>query len=402
MSSADSQGTPSPPERRHRASGITIPGFVLKNALRNGRRAMLTVLSVAVSCALLVTLLTLQRELTVPPESEAASFRIIARNKVSLAQPLPARQRSTIEKIPGVRQVSPFTYFGGLFRDETTTSWAQFAVDPARFRELILEGKIIEGVYGDWVKDRNGCMLGADTARRYGLKLGDKLRFTGTFYPVDLELTIAVIYAGTIDDRNCFFHHALLDQLMDDWGMVGTWYMMADSAESVDGVIEGVNAAFENTSAEVRAETERAFQLGFVSMFGNVKMLFGSISAVVVFTLILVCVSTMSMAIRERFRELAVLKALGFRRRELFAFILAESFGLSMLGAFVGIGGAWLFWSTINLQKLSQGFLVYFEVTPRIMATGGIVAALLGTVAAIGPSVSVARMSVVSGLKTLD
>ena len=402
MSSADSQGTPSPSERRPRASGITIPGFVLKNALRNGRRAMLTVLSVAVSCALLVTLLTLQRELTVPPESEAASFRIIARNKVSLAQPLPARQRSTIEKIPGVRQVSPFTYFGGLFRDETTTSWAQFAVDPARFRELILEGKIIEGSYDAWVKNRNGCMVGADTLRRYGLKVGDKLRFTGTFYPVDLELIIETVYAGTIDDRNCFFHHALLDQLMDDWGMVGTWYMMADSAESVDGVIERVNAAFENTSAEVRAETERAFQLGFVSMFGNVKMLFGSISAVVVFTLILVCVSTMSMAIRERFRELAVLKALGFRRRELFAFILAESFGLSMLGAFVGIGGAWLFWSTINLQKLSQGFLVYFEVTPRIMATGGIVAALLGIVAAIGPSISVARMSVVSGLKTLD
>jgi len=88
--------------------------------------------------------------------------------------------------------------------------------------------------------------------------------------------------------------------------------------------------------------------------------------------------------------------------RYLFAFILAESFCLSMLGAFVGIGGAWLFWSTINLQKLTQGFLVYFEVTPRIMATGGIVAALLGIVAAIGPSVSVARMSVVSGLKTLD
>ena len=402
MSDPGSQTAPSRTERRPRASGLSIAGFVLKNALRNGRRALLTVLSVAMSCALLVTLLTLQRELTVPPESEAASFRIIARNKVSLAQPLPARQRATIEKIPGVRQVSPFTYFGGLFRDETTTSWAQFAVDPARFRELILEGKIIEGVYDDWVKDRNACMLGADTVRRYGLKLGDKLRFTGTFYPVDLELTVAVIYAGTIDDRNCFFHHALLDQLMDDWGMVGTWYLMADSAEAVDVVIERVNAAFENTSAEVRAETERAFQLGFVSMFGNVKLLFGSISAVVVFTLILVCVSTMSMAIRERFRELAVLKALGFRRRELFAFILAESFGLSMLGALVGIGGAWLFWSTINLQKLTQGFLVYFEVTPRIMATGGMVAALLGIVAAIGPSVSVARMSVVAGLKTLD
>jgi putative ABC transport system permease protein len=402
---SDAGGHPQPaatPRGRHRAPGISIPGFVLKNALRNGRRALLTVLSVAISCALLVTLMTLQRELTVPPESESASFRIIARNKVSLAQPLPARQITTIEKLPGVRQVSPFTYFGGLFRDETVTSWAQFAVDPARFRELILEGKILEGTYEAWVRDRNSCLMGADTMRRYGLKVGDSLRFRGTFYPVDLQLTIAAVYAGTVDDRNCFFHHALLDQLMDDWGMVGTWYLIADSADAVDGVLERVNAAFENTSAEVRAETERAFQLGFISMIGNVKLLFGSISAVVVFTLILVCVSTMSMAIRERFRELAVLKALGFRRRELFAFILAESFGLSMLGAVVGIGGAWLFWSTINLQRLTQGFLVYFEVTPRIMATGGIVAALLGILAAIGPSVSVARTSVVAGLKTLD
>ena len=395
------QAAATPPGRR-RSPGISIPGFVLKNALRNGRRALLTVLSVAISCALLVTLMTLQRELTVPPESESASFRIIARNKVSLAQPLPARQITTIEKIPGVRQVSPFTYFGGLFRDETVTSWAQFAVDPARFRELILEGKILEGTYEAWVRDRNSCLMGADTMRRYGLRVGDSLRFRGTFYPVDLQLTIAAVYSGTVDDRNCFFHHALLDQLMDDWGMVGTWYLIADSADAVDGVLERVNAAFENTSAEVRAETERAFQLGFISMIGNVKLLFGSISAVVVFTLILVCVSTMSMAIRERFRELAVLKALGFRRRELFAFILAESFGLSMLGAVVGIGGAWLFWSTINLQKLTQGFLVYFEVTPRIMATGGIVAALLGILAAIGPSIAVARTSVVAGLKTLD
>jgi len=402
---SDAGGHPQPaatPRGRHRAPGISIPGFVLKNALRNGRRALLTILSVAISCALLVTLMTLQRELTVPPESESASFRIIARNKVSLAQPLPARQITTIEKLPGVRQVSPFTYFGGLFRDETVTSWAQFAVDPARFRELILEGKILEGTYEAWVRDRNSCLMGADTMRRYGLKVGDSLRFRGTFYPVDLQLTIAAVYAGTVDDRNCFFHHALLDQLMDDWGMVGTWYLIADSADAVDGVLERVNAAFENTSAEVRAETERAFQLGFISMIGNVKLLFGSISAVVVFTLILVCVSTMSMAIRERFRELAVLKALGFRRRELFAFILAESFGLSMLGAVVGIGGAWLFWSSINLQKLTQGFLVYFEVTPRIMATGGIVAALLGILAALGPSVSVARTSVVAGLKTLD
>ena len=349
-----------------------------------------------------MTLLTLQRELTIPPESEAASLRIIARNKVSLAQPLPAKQLALIDKIPGIVAVSPFSFYGGNFREETVTSFAQFAVDPARFQNIIVEGKIGEGSYEDFIKDRNSCLVGADTCKRYGLKIGDKMRFTGTFYPVNLDLRIAAVYQGTVDDRNVFFHHKLLDELLGDPGTVGTWYIRVASAEVANDVIARVNKAFENTSAEVRAETERAFQMSFMSMLGNVTFLIGSICFVVVITLVVVTVSTMSMAIRERFRELAILKALGFRRRELFTFILAESFGLAALGAFAGIGGAWAFWTFLDLQTLTRGFLVYFEVTPRIMATGASVAAGLGLVAAIAPSIAVARMSVVKGLKTLD
>jgi putative ABC transport system permease protein len=381
---------------------MTIASFVVKNALRNRRRALLTVISVAISCGLLVTLLTLQRELTIPPESEAASLRIIARNKVSLAQPLPSKQLSTIEKIPGVVAVSPFTFFGGNFREETVTSFAQFAVDPVRFKNLIVEGRIADGNYDDFIADRTSCFVGADTMKRYGLKIGDRMRFSGTFYPVDLDLKIAAVFQGTVDDRGVFFHHKLLDELMGNPGTVGTWYMRVASAEISNDVIAKVNEAFANTSAEVRAETERAFQMGFISMLGNVKLLIGSVSTVVVFTLMLVTVSTMSMAVRERFRELAVLKALGFRRRELFSFILAESFGLALVGGALGIFGAWALWTGIDLQKLTNGFLLYFEVTPRIMATGGVVAVFLGIFSSISPSIAVARLSVVQGLKTLD
>ncbi len=381
---------------------MTIASFVVKNALRNRRRALLTVISVAISCGLLVTLLTLQRELTIPPESEAASLRIIARNKVSLAQPLPSKQLSIIEKIPGVVAVSPFTYFGGNFREETVTSFAQFAVDPVRFKNLIVEGRIADGNYDDFIADRTSCFVGADTMKRYGLKIGDRMRFSGTFYPVDLDLKIAAVFQGTVDDRGVFFHHKLLDELMGNPGTVGTWYIRVASAEISNDVIAKVNDAFANTSAEVRAETERAFQMGFISMLGNVKLLIGSVSTVVVFTLMLVTVSTMSMAVRERFRELAVLKALGFRRRELFSFILAESFGLALVGGALGIFGAWALWTGIDLQKLTNGFLLYFEVTPRIMATGGVVAVFLGIFSSISPSIAVARLSVVQGLKTLD
>jgi putative ABC transport system permease protein len=199
-----------------------------------------------------------------------------------------------------------------------------------------------------------------------------------------------------------FFSHKYLDELAGGGGQVGTWWIKAHSTEDVPGIVTAINKAFENTSAEVRAETERAFQLSFVSMWGNIKLLVHRICSVVVFTLLLVSTSTMSMAIRERFRELAVLKALGYRRRELFAFILAESFGLAALGALLGIGGAYLLFSSVDVPRMTNNIFLVFEVTPRIMGQAALVAASLGIIAALAPAISVARMSVVQGLKTLD
>jgi len=159
---------------------MTVGSFILKNALRNGRRAFLTVWSVGVSSALLVSLMTLQRELTVPPEAAGASLRIIARNKVSLTQPLPVKQLGTIEAIPGIVTVTPFTYFGGLYGNEEFTASPQFAVDPARFEGMLVEAKVTEGSYEAWMKDRTSCLVGRDTMKHYGLKVGDPMKFRGT------------------------------------------------------------------------------------------------------------------------------------------------------------------------------------------------------------------------------
>ncbi len=381
---------------------MTLPGFVIRNAFRNKRRALLSTLSVAASLFLLVTLQTFQREFTLPPSDIGASLRIAVRNKVSLGVPLPVRQRPIVEGIPGIAGVTPFTYFGGRFRDEAYTPFAQFAVDPVAFTNVFVDARTPPDQLAAWMQDRRSCIVGKVTLERYGLKIGDKLKLIGTFYPVDLDLNIAGYYSGTPDDRSVFFHHKHLDEMLGGGKTVGTWWVRAASAEAAPGIISALNAAFANTSAEVRAETESAFQMGFVSMWGNIKLLIGSISSVVVFTLLLVAVSTMSMAIRERFRELAILKAIGYRRRELFSFILAESFGLAMVGALVGAGGAYLAFSFIDLPKLTGGMLRQFEVTDRILAMAFTIAAVLGVVAAIPPALAVARTSVVDGLKTLD
>lgn len=381
---------------------MSVASFIARNALRNKRRAALSILSVAVSLFLLVTLLVALREITVPPSDIGASLRIAVRNKVSFATPLPARQRPVLERLPGVAAVTPLSWFAGRFRDEEFTMFAQFAVDPLTFPEVFPDVTLPPEQLAAWQRDRSSCVVGRDTMERYGLKLGDRMQFTGTIWPCDLDLKIVGVFEGSFDDRSVFFHQQYLDEALGGSATVSAWWVRAKSVAEAEQLPQRINRAFANTAAEVRAETERAFQLSFVSMWGNIKLFVGSICTVVVFTLLLVTVSTMSMAIRERFRELAVLKALGFRRRELTGFILAESFALAFAGAVLGAGGAWVFYHSIDIEKLSRGILVYFEVTPRIMGLAFLVAAALGIVASIIPSLAVARTSVVAGLKTLD
>jgi putative ABC transport system permease protein len=381
---------------------MTTSGFILKNAFRNKRRALLCTLSVAMSMFLLVTLLVALREMTQPAEDVGSSLRIAVRHKVSLASPLPVRQRPIVEKIPGVQAVTPLTYFGGKFRNEEATLFAQFGMDAEKLEQVFGEAKMPREQLEAWIADRTTCIVGTDTVARYGLKIGDRITFIGTYYPVDIELRIAGIYKGTTDDRNVFFHQKYLDELLGNPGTVGMWWVRAESPEVVPAVIDRINAAFANSSAEVLAETERSFQLSFISMWANIKILIGSICSVVVFALSLVTASTMSMAVRERMRELAVLKALGFRRRELLVFILAESFGLAMAGCLLGAGGAWALYTFGNVPQFTGGFFPYLEVTPRILGRAALVAALLGVVSSLAPWLAIARQSVAAGLKTLD
>ena len=380
---------------------MTIPGFIVRNAFRNKRRLILTVLSVALSLFLYTTLQTALRELTQPATSEAAALRLVVRHKVSLANVLPEKYESIIERVPGVRYCSKFTWFGGIYKDERNF-FPQFACEADKLFRIFTESDIDPKQLDDFIKERASCVVGIKTMQRFGWKIGDKITLRGTIWPCDVELTIRGVYYGGIDETNLFFHHEYFDELMGKKGLVGTFWILADNAAVVPDVIARIDKSFRNTDAETKTETERAFQLGFVSMFGNIKLLVGSICTVVVFTMLLVTASTMSMAIRERTRETAILKAIGFDGWQIFGLILAESFGLAMIGGIIGCFGARLLYGNLDMYTVSQGFFIKFDVTPHIIANGLLIAAMLGVVSCLVPAYSSIKMSVVSGLKELD
>jgi len=382
---------------------MTIPGFILRNALRNKRRLVLTVLSVALSLFLFTTLQTALHLMAHPPTTEEAALRIATRHRVSLANVLPVKYQLRIERLPGVKYCSKFTFFGGIYKDQSHSNFAQFAVDADRILRIFSEMIVPRQQEEAFVKEKTACIVGAKLMERFGWKIGDRITFQGTIWGCDPELTIRGVYHGQgIDETLVFFHHDYFDELMGDRGLVGTFWTKAESAEAIPTLIDQIDAAFRNTDAETKTETERAFQLEFISMLGNVKLFIGSISTVIVFTMLLVTASTMSMAIRERSREMAILKAVGFNGTQIFSLILAESFGLAMTGGLLGCFGAKLLFTHVDVYKLSHGNVPMFPVTTDVIALGLLVALGLGVVSSLAPARASIKTTVVEGLKELD
>ena len=380
---------------------MTTAGFIFRNAMRNKRRLALTVLSVGLSLFLFTVLQTALRELSTPQMTDDSALRLVVRHRVSLGNILPTKYQSRIERMPGVRHCSTFTWFGGVYIDEKNF-FSQFACDADKVFDILSEVRIPAEQVAAFKKEKTACVVGIKTMKRFGWKLGDRITLRGTAWPCDPELTIRGVYEGGIDETNLFFRHDYFDEMMNRIGVTGMYWVQAASLEAIPGLIQRIDETFRNTDAETKTETERAFQVGFLSMFGNIKMLISSICTVVVFTMILVTASTMSMTIRERMSEIAVLKAIGFDGRRGFVLILAESFGLAMAGGCLGCFGAWFASLHLDIYTLSQGFFVKFEVTPQIVALGLLIAVGLGVTSCLVPAIVSIKTSVVEGLRTLE
>jgi len=383
---------------------VTFPGLVVRSALRSKRRTFLTAASVGVSIFLLVTLLTLMRELTTPIETEASVRRLVVRHKAGLTNPLPRRYMDILKQMPELENVTPLSWFGGTYIDETKF-FPRFAVDPENIFEVVSEQIVDPAVVDRFKRQRNAAIVGSGSFKKYGWKEGEKITIKGDIYPVDLELEVVgtMLFPGLDDaDDRLWFHHEYLDELLGDSSEVGTIWVVVRDEKQIPEISRKIDERFANTEAETKTQTEKQFALGFVAMLGNIKLLVGSICTVVVITLFFVVASTISMTIRERGKEIAVLKTLGMRRSLIFALLLAEAVGIAMLGGAVGVGLARGLYSGIDITKMSGGMLFKFEVTTSNAALCMMISAAIGFFSCIVPAWGASRKSVLQGLRDVE
>ena len=376
--------------------------LIVRNAMRNKRRSLLTLASITLSLFLMTTLLTVMTELERPPAAKEAAFRLVTRSAVSLGTPLPVSYQQTINQIAGVASTMQMQWFGGVYVDERNF-FAQFACEPGKFAGLFPEYRIDRAQLADFVSDRTGCLAGRRLADRFGWKVGDRITLQGRIFPVDLILTVRALFDAE-DSSALFFNIEYLNEGLKPLGsgdVVGTFYIMAKSADDIPRIMDTVDAKFRNSLAQTKTETERAFQLSFVSMLGNIKTLIVSISSVIVFAILLVAANTMGMSIRERTTEIAVLKTIGFRNRLVFALLLAESLCLGLIAWLIGSVGARLLYSSIDFGAINLMFIHRLEVTPQTLAIGFGVAMLIASLSTIVPAYRAAQMTIATALRNV-
>ncbi len=376
--------------------------FVLKNVLRNKRRTILTVVSLAASIFIVNTLVSVLRGIENTDAGDEGHLRLIVRHKVSLTNPLPEAYWEKLKRVPHVTGVSPTSWFGGIYRDQNWDNFfARFAVDPRTYLDITGDERPIDpGQARAWVGDRRGAIAGKALVDKYGWKLGDNIAIKGDIYPADLELTLRGIFTSKVsadDEKALYFQRDYLEELAGRPGEVGSYWLKVDSAENISAVQRAVDAMFSNSEAETLTETEKQFQLGFVSMMGNVQGLLKMLSLVVGAAILMVSANTMAMAVRERTTEVAVLKALGFTPGLILGAILAESVLIALVACALGC------LLSVLLFNMT-GFRLPMIWWPMSL-TGGTALIAVGTAVAIGlvsgliPGISAARLRVVDGLR---
>ncbi len=298
-------------------------------------------------------------------------------------------------------------WFGGVYKDarDPANFFARFAVEADKFGAVNPEYALPEGERQAFINEQTGCIVGHKTATRHNLKIGDRMTIVGDIFPVTLELVVRGIYTGPIDNESLFFHYKYLTESLNDNSFrdsVGAFTIRMERAEDANAISKAIDDLFRNSPAQTKTETEQAFGLSFLAFLGDVKLILLSICAAVTFTILLVSGNTMAMSVRERVREVGVLKTLGFTNGAVLWLLVGEALIIALIGGALGLALASGLCAMIRSLPSTFADLSRLSVTPAVAAICLLVAAMIGLISSFIPAWGAARRPIVEALRFSD
>jgi putative ABC transport system permease protein len=376
--------------------------LLLRNAFRHKLRTLLTVFGVAVA-VLAFGLLRTVVDAWYAGVSAAAANRLVIRSAISLTFFLPIAYMEKIRAVDGVQAVSHMTWFGGIYIDRKNF-FANFAVEGKSFLDLYPEFIVADDPKDAFIKDRKGCVVGRGLARRFGWKVGDSVTLQGTIFRGDWPMTVRAIYSGrdrAVDENQLFFHWDYLNERLKAAGQrranhAGIFVIEIADPDSAAAVAGAIDAIFKNSLAETLTETERAFQLGFVSMSEAILMAIRLVSFLIIGIIMAVAANTMIMSVRERMHEFAVFKTLGYGAARLGGLILGESLVICVAGGALGMAGT--FPALRILARYVSNVFPVLDISVATLCYDGLAVVAVALVAAAFPIRKVLTVRIVDAL----
>lgn len=378
--------------------------LAVKNILRNKRRSTLTILSMAVSLCLLGVLIAMYHALYFSQATPGQAMRLITRHKVSLAQAIPFSYEAKIRQVAGVKEVSAWNWFGGTYKDsrEAKNFFARMGVEPNQFFTIRTQLVMPEDQKRVFLTEKTACIVSRDLAENLHFKPGDRVTLVGDIYPVTLELKVAGIYDDPDMSQTMIFNADYLrDALpLGRRNLNSTIAILADSPDDVPRIARQVDEMFSESQYPTKTESEAQFALSFVSFIGNIKLFLLSICAAVTFTILLVSGNTMAMAVRERIREVGVLKTLGFTTEKILGIIVGEAVAIAAIGGLLGLIFAGLLCVGVGRAAASVIPQLHgLSMTPVTASFALGVAIAVGLVSSVLPAWNAARTNILDSLR---
>src|SRR5882724_7714111 len=375
--------------------------LIFANLFRKKVRLILTIGSFAVAL-FLFAFLAVVRDAFGRGADVAGADRLVIINRTSIINPIPLSYRDKILRIPGVKYVTHNNWFGGVYKDEKNF-FPQFVIDPENQRQVVPELMVPDDQWNAFLKDRQGAIAVAKTAKRFGWKIGDRIPIKTTLYGGGAwDFNLIGIYHGTRpqdDETQFWFQWDYFEEKIPDRvkGQIGWYVIRIDKPEDAPRIAKAIDTQFENSPNETKTEAESAFAANWVKQFGNIQFLIVTIGAVVFFTLLLVTGNTMAISVRERTSELAVLKAIGYSDRAVLFFVLAESLVIALVGGALGLilaAGA-----IPGVGAALNGLLPPLILSKLTLGLGLGFALLVGAASGLLPGIGAMRMRVVNALR---
>ena len=376
--------------------------LVLRNMWRRPGRTVLTTFGIAVSIFIFASLFSLDHGLKRMVETTGGDLVITVFERYKACPPysrMPVHYAERIATIPHVREVMPVRFL--LSNCQTTTDLvAVHGIDPQKlrtFRRLVLP----EEQYRAFQAERGAALVGRQMAEKYGWQVGEQVtlkELRGVSFLVRGIFTAP----GSSLESVILVDREYLERSVQQVGIATMFVVLADSQQHLDAISAAIDAEFANAETQTKTGPEKAFIAGSVEDFASMVRFAQMVAYGALLLLLAAVANSVSMSVRDRVREMAVLRTLGYRRGRVVRLVLAESVLVALLAAAIGCASAVLVSRLGGFAISVEGYTITPHLSTQIallsLAAGG----FLGLLGAYLPARAGARRPIVAALREVD